>query len=199
MNPNLITLNDNVLAAMDVETTGREPGVNEVCQLAVVTLDCHLEPIQHFYTNIRPSKPQNIHADAVATHGLTLEVLMEAPDKYKVTEMFWEWFQKLNLVPGKRLVPLVHNAQFDIPFVQDLFGLEFFYDVFGYPTRDTQAVICGMMDKAAYNGTKCPFNRASLGNACEALGVQLDDAHDALADALATARVYQRLLSLPSW
>jgi DNA polymerase III epsilon subunit-like protein len=195
----LVTLNDNTLAAMDVETTGREPGRHEVCQLAIVTLDCHLNPVTQFYSNIRPEYPQHIHPDATATHGLTLDVLNQAPDRYEVSDMLWDWFQSLQLMPGKRLIPLCHNCQFDIPFVQHMLGLDMFYEVFGYPTRDTQALVTAMMDKAAYQGIKIPFNRAGLGTCCEALGVKLDDAHDALADALATARVYKALLERPSW
>jgi DNA polymerase III epsilon subunit-like protein len=199
MNPNLVTMNDNVLAAMDVETTGREPGRHEVCQIGIVTLDCHLNPVDHFYTNVCPQYPDRIHPEAVATHGLTWEVLREAPDKFTACDSLWDWFQSLELVPGKRLIPLCHNCQFDIPFVQFMLGFDAFYEIFAYPTRDTQAIITGIMDKGAYNGTHTKFTRASLGNACEVLGIDLPDHHDALADAIATAKVYQKLMQLPSW
>ena len=195
----LVTLNGNVLAAMDVETTGREPGRNEVCQLAIVTLDVHLEPVKHFYTNIKPEHPERMHPQAIETHGLTVEALEQEPDRYTVCDNLWDWFQDMNLPPGKRLIPLCHNCQFDIPFVQHMLGLDAFYEIFGYPTRDTQATVVAMMDKAAYQGTKIPFPYANLGACCEALGVKLDDAHDALADALATARVYKALMERPSW
>lgn len=194
----LITVNDHVLTAMDVETTGRSLGHHEVCQMAAVVLDCHLKPVAHFYTNIRPQFPERIDPEAVRTHGLTAEVLAEAPDVHEVSDMLWDWFKDLMLPPGKKLIPLVHNAQFDIPFLQFMLG-ELFGEVIGFPTRDTQAIVCGMMDKAAYNGTKIPFDRASLGSVCETLGVKLDDAHDALADSLATARVYRALLARGSW
>lgn len=195
----LVTLNDNVLAAMDVETTGRDPCRHEVIQLAIVTLDCNLEPGPHFYTNICPEYPDRIHPEAVATHGITYEDLKSAPDKYTVADNLWDWFQSLELVPGKRLVPMCHNSQFDIPFVQSMLGLEMFYEIFGYPTRDTQALIVGMMDRAAFHNVKCPFPYARLGECCKALGIELDDAHDALADAVATARVYKALLEKSQW
>lgn len=195
----LITLNDNVLAAMDVETTGRDPCRHEVIQLAIVLLDCNLEPVDNFYTNICPEYPDRIHPEAVETHGITHEDLQSAPDKYTVADNLWEWFQNLGLAPGKRLVPLCHNSQFDIPFVQSMLGLEMFYDIFGYPTRDTQSLIVGMMDRAAFHNVKCPFPYARLSECCKALGIKLDDAHDALADAVATARVYRALLEKSQW
>lgn len=197
--PSLLTLNDNVLAAIDVETTGRDPCRHEVIQLAIVLLDCNLEPGQHFYTNIRPQYPDRIHPEAVATHGITYEQLKACPDKFQVADDLWDWYQSLNLAPGKRIVPLCHNSQFDIPFIQAMLGQEMFYEIFGYPTRDTQALVVAMMDKAAYHNIKCPFPYARLSEVCKILGVQLDDAHDALADALATARVYKALLERGDW
>ena len=196
---NLITLNDNVLAAIDVETTGRDPAYNEVCQVAVVVLDCHLNPVNQFYTNIRPLHPHRMHPEATAAHGLSLEVLNQAPGPYEVADMMWEWSRSLELAPGKRIIPLVHNASFDIPFLQQWLGYELFYDIFGYPVRDTQALVSALMDKAAFNCVKIPFNRANLGTCCETLGVTLDGAHDSLADALATARVYRTLMTQVNW
>jgi DNA polymerase-3 subunit epsilon len=191
----LITLNDNVLGAMDTETTGRDPYHNEVCQIAIVLLDCHLNPVDKFYSNIRPNHPERMHPQAVATHGLTVELLEKEPDIHQVTDNLWDWFQGLNLTPGKRIIPLCHNSQFDIPFVQYMLGHEMFNEIFGYPTRDTQSVAAGMNDAAAFKGLKLPFDRVGLGWLTEHFGIDLDDAHDALADALATARLYKALLN----
>jgi DNA polymerase-3 subunit epsilon len=195
----LVTLNDNVLAAMDTETTGRDPYYHEVIQIAIVTLDYNLDPCKTFYTNIRPEHPERMEQDAVRTHGITLDVLETYPDKHEMMDHLWDWFQELNLAPSKRLIPLCHNSQFDIPFVQQCLGQDFYNSMFGFPTRDSQALVTAMMDRAAYQGLAIPYPRAALGKVCEKLGIPLDDAHDALADALATARVYKRLLGSASW
>lgn len=197
--PSLMTLNDNVLAAMDVETTGRDPCRHEVIQIAIVLLDCNIDPYKHFYTNIRPQYPDRMQAEAIAAHGITTDELLSSPDKFQVADNLWEWFQSIELAPGKRLIPLCHNSQFDIPFVQQMLGPDMFNDIFGYPTRDTQATVTALIDKAAFHNVKTPFNYAKLSECCKVLGVQLDDAHDALADALATARVYKALLEQGVW
>jgi len=197
---NIITLNENVLAAVDVETTGRQPWYHEIIQIAVVPLDVNLDPVgMPFYTNICPTYPERMGQEALEAHRIPLKALINYPDKYTVADQLWDWFQDLNLVPKKRLIPLIHNSQFDIPFLQYWLGIEQFYEIFGYPTRDTQALITAIMDKAAFKNMPIPYDRASLGRICEILGVTLDDAHDALADALATARVYKTLLSFGTW
>jgi DNA polymerase III epsilon subunit-like protein len=76
-----------------------------------------------------------------------------------------------------------------------MLGHEMFNEIFGYPTRDTQSVAAGMNDAAAFKGLKLPFDRVGLGWLTEHFGIDLDDAHDALADALATARLYKALLN----
>lgn len=197
----LISLNANTLAAMDVETTGREPWTHEVIQIAVVPLDCNIKPVgKPFYTNIYPAHPELMSREAIAAHGITPDMLEGSPDPYTAGESLWEWFQDLQLPPGKRLIPLVHNSQFDIPFVQHWLGYDLFEDIFGYPTRDTQSIISGMIDKAAFKNTQIPFSgRANLKKVCADLGIDLDNAHDALADALATATVYRTLLSRGNW
>lgn len=193
----LITLNDHVLAAMDVETSGRDPCRHEVIQIAIVLADVHLNPVKEFYTNIRPQYPDRMHPEAVATHGITCEDLASSPDKFQVADDLWDWFQELSLAPKKRLIPLCHNSQFDVPFVQQLLGYELWSEIFGYPTRDTQAAVVAAMDKAAYNNVKSPFPYAKLQECCKVYGIQLDDAHDALADALATLRLYKALMEGP--
>lgn len=197
---NLISLNENVLAALDVETTGREPWYHEIVQIAIVPLNLNLDPVgTPFYTNIRPTYPERMSPEARDTHGLTIEILDNYPDQYTVADSLWDWFQNLNLLPGKRLIPLAHNCQFDIPFIHRWLGTDQFYEIFGYPSRDTQALVAAFQDKAAYKNLPFQFDRASLGRVCEILGIPLDGAHDALADALATARVYKALVGLGSW
>lgn len=201
MPSSLISMNDNVLAAVDVETTGREPWTHEIVQIAIVPLDCHIKPVgKPFYTNINPVHPERMSREAIAAHGITLDQLQDYPDPHTVGEQLWDWFQDLKLPPKKRLIPLIHNSQFDIPFIQRWLGYELFNDIFGYPTRDTAALAASLIDKAAFKSLNLPFSgRVNLGHLCNALGIELDNAHDALADAVATASVYRTLLHKGNW
>lgn len=199
-NTSLQTMNENVLAALDVETTGRQPWYNEVIQVAVVPLDCHIKPVgKPFYTNICPFHLDRMTKDAIDAHGIQPSELLSAPNPDTAAESLWEWYQDLHLPPGKRLIPLCHNSQFDIPFMQAWLGMDLFNDIFGYPGRDTQYLISALMDKASFKGQPLPFNRTRLAHVCEVLGIDLVDAHDALADAVATASVYRHLLNLGGW
>jgi DNA polymerase III epsilon subunit-like protein len=50
------------------------------------------------------------------------------------------------------------------------------------------------MDAAAFHNVKIPFPYAKLEECCKVYGIELGDAHDALADAIATAKLYRALL-----
>jgi DNA polymerase III epsilon subunit-like protein len=189
-------MNGHALAAIDCETTGADPHIHEVCQIGIVLLDCHMKPYDEFYTDVRPKYPTD--PEAMAVHGLTHERLEQAPDRHSVADSLWEFFQNQNLIPGKRFLPLCHNAPFDMPFIQRFLGLEMYHDVFSYPQRDTQSVVAGIIDKAAFNGVPCMFKRTGLKHVCEVLGITIEH-HDALSDALATGELYKKLLTMGQW
>ena len=192
MPSSLINLNGDVLAAIDVETTGLDPFNDEVVQIAIVALDVNLQPVDHFCSYIRPVEHST--STAAETHKIPVEVLDSAPDRFTLTDSLFDWYQSLELAPGKRLIPLCHNGQFDIPFVQRAIGLDVFNEIFGFPSRDSLSLANGINDRAAFHNLPIPFPYTGLQSLCDRLGVPLDNAHDALSDALATARVYQSLL-----
>lgn len=199
----LLSLHGHTLAAVDIETTGRLVGKHEICQIAVVPLNCHIkptgEPFNHF---IRPHfKDAPMEPDAVRTHGLTKDFLENGGylDWHTVGEMLWEWYQELMLPPGKKLIPLIHNASFDSPRIESWLGYDLAHDIFGYPIRDTSALLAGIIDKAAFKGMEIPYNgRVSLPVICKILGIEYD-AHDALSDCVATAELYRKLLNMGVW
>ncbi len=107
-------LKNNIIAAIDLETTGVKPGYSEIIQLAIVPLDDNLKPKgTPFYTNIRPEFPERIELEALLINGLSVEELESAPSKERVADMMLEWFETLHLPIGGRLIPLAHNLSFE--------------------------------------------------------------------------------------
>lgn len=186
----LVSMNDNVLAAFDVETTGYE-----VCQVGLVLLDCNFEPYRHLYTEVRPEFEDEINPQAMQIHKIPLAKLRNSPSRNQVCVALAEFKESIGLAPGKRMTPLVHNGVYDIPFMQKMLGLPLYDDLFGYPVRDTQSVIAGIIDKAAWRGVPCMFKRAGLKHVCEILNITFEH-HDALSDALATGQIYRRLMDM---
>lgn len=198
--PGLVHLNGNMLAAVDVETTGKIPGWHEIIQIAVVPLNHHLEPndsIKPFYYEIKPEHKERAEKEAQTVHGLDLNHLVAtAPDRWEVADWFDEWWQKLKLPFRKTLVPLAQNWQFEAGFLKDWLGVESFCQFFHPYARDTMLTAIHYNDKAVMHGLPIPFKLVGLPYLCKLFGIVNTNPHDALADSIAEAAVYKKLLEM---
>lgn len=189
-------LKHNILAAIDLETTGVRPGYHEIIQIAVVPLDNKLVPTgNHFYTNVRPEYPERTEPEALRINGLVLEDLLEAPTQARVADMLYEWFETLKLPQTGRLIPLAHNYPFENSFLKAWIGTDELDRVFHYLPRDAQTYALALNDAAALIGKEIPFESVGLKRLCEQFGIVNTKPHDALADSIAEAQVYKALLT----
>jgi DNA polymerase III epsilon subunit-like protein len=194
-----MNLNNNILAAVDVETTGVEFGWHEILQVAILPLDTNCEPdrdLGFFYMNVAPKHPSRQGLDARNKHGLdAAKMAEECVSQEEAAGMLDDWFVKLNLPLGKRLVPLAHNWAFERGFLTHWLGIELFDSIWQCHPRDTMGFGTMINDVYAWRGEPVPFHTLSLLSMCNRCGVVLDNAHDALADCLATADLYKTIIS----
>lgn len=189
--------NGNIVCSVDTETTGLDPTRHEIIQIAVVPLRGDLTvntKITPFYTEIAPNHPERIEMRAAKVNKLDMERLISTGmDDTRVSELFDEWFQKLNLGFKKKIIPLAHNWPFDAAFLLKWLG-PMSFDSYFYTYRDTMSVMNHLNDIADMNNEPWPFPKMSLGSLCNRLTVVNQSPHDALGDAIATAECYRKLV-----
>jgi len=195
----LVHLNGNLLAAIDLETTGLKAGYHEPIQIAVVPLNSDIRPLEGvrpFYTTIRPEYPERQGA-AGYVHGLKMEdLILHSPDAGKVQDLLVEWWENLDLPFGKTLIPLAHNWAFESKFLQAWMGVELSSALFHGHARDAMLFALSMNDKSAFLGVPPPFPKVGLGSICKHFNIINPGPHDALCDAIAEAECYRAMLTM---
>ena len=193
----LPNMKGHVLCAVDVETTGVLAGYHEIIQIACVPLDQHFEPhpnYHFFYLNIAPEYQERMSEEAAKKHGISNEQLRDCVTQSRAIELFEEWFKGLELGLARKVVPLAHNWGFERAFLIHWLGLDACYDMWHVHPRDTMTLAATVNDLYEWHGRHAPFHRLALTSLCKRFDIQLDHAHDALSDCLATAQLYGALM-----
>jgi DNA polymerase III epsilon subunit-like protein len=191
-------LNGNVMAAIDVETTGTRPGYHEIIQIAVQPLDSDFRPlkgVRPFYHNMAPLYPEREDKRATAVHKLdVMDLAATALSPDKVADRLREYIEALDLPFERVLVPLAHNWAFEAGHLRAWLGMEEVDKLFHSHARDAMLFALALNDRSAFIGQPAPFSHVSLTHLAKQFGVVNLKPHDALCDSLAEAEVYRSLV-----
>jgi ribonuclease T len=177
------------LLIIDVETGGLDPATDAICSLAAVVYNDGPEESLHLLID-DPSGAKN--PEAMALHGITQNDINATGVGPWVAVQRIKGLLQRNDMRG-RVVLAGHNLPFDVGFLKRLYRLagEPYELQFSYGGLDTK--VAALMLEAA--GRIEPAT-SSLVHAAPAVGVAHNEAHDALADAMATAKVLKRMIDL---
>jgi DNA polymerase III epsilon subunit-like protein len=189
---------NNIMAAVDVETTGTEPGYHEILQIAVLPLDNNIkvsDEHRFFYMNVAPKHPERQGKAARGKHKLDAhKMAAECITQERAADMLNEWFNNMQLPFGKRLIPLAHNWGFERGMMTHWLGIDRLDEIFHPFPRDTMLFANMINDVYSWQGMEIPFHTVTLKAMCKRFEIPLENAHDALADCVATAALYREMI-----
>ena len=161
----------------DTETTGLDPARGDrLIEIGCIEIYNRIPTGREFHRYLNPER--DIHPDAAAVHGLTLDFLKDKPLFAAVADEF------LDFVGDAQLV--AHNATFDVSFINaELARL-------AKPALASHRVV----DTLALARRRNPAGPNSLDALCKRFGVDNSKRtkHGALMDAVLLANVYVELL-----
>lgn len=193
-------LNGNLLCVIDVETTGFNPVDNGIIEICIVPLNQYIEPHEEFrlfHMRMKPEQGEDINEDALRINKTDLaDLMMNAFQRETVSDLFLHWFQHLNLVAGKRLLPLACNWPFDRNMIEAWLGRESFDYIFDSRYRDVQTACLFLNDCADVRCEQVPFPKVNLKYLCSQLKIEHPNAHTAIGDCIVTAQIYKRLMTM---
>jgi DNA polymerase-3 subunit epsilon len=164
---------------LDTETTGLEPSEgHRIIEIGCVELVGRRLTGNNFHQYVNPDR--DIDSGAVEVHGITTESLKDKPRFADIVSDF------LDYVRGAELI--IHNAPFDVGFLNHEFGL--IAAAGGNATRIEDH--CGVVDTLKLARSMHPGQKNDLDSLCRRYGVDNTQRtlHGALLDAEILADVY---------
>ena len=162
---------------LDTETTGMPvTDGHRIIEIGCVELEGRQPTGRHYHVYLQPDR--EIDEGAIAVHGITDEYLKGKPRFKDIADEFFEFIQGAELV--------IHNAAFDIGFIQNEFAL------LGQSDRSDVSEYCTVLDTLVMARERHPGQRNNLDALCKRYGVDNSgrDLHGALLDAEILAEVY---------
>jgi DNA polymerase-3 subunit epsilon len=183
----------------DLETTGTDFAKSAVVQIGAI-MDVDGEEVDNINLKIRPHSGANIDQGALDTIGMTIEELMEDPERLSPKKAYWEFIKFCGFVPGQRVYPSsrIHRAgynilAFDNPMLQALgerAGDNYCFAKFHWPGIDVASLAC-----AGLRNTRATMKDFKLMTVAAAVGIDTSGkAHDALFDVSVTRELYYTIL-----
>lgn len=161
-------------AIIDVETTGTSAGNGKITEIAIYIFN-GISIIDSFVSLINPEC--NIPWNITRLTGITNEMVESAPKFYEIAKKIVEITANTTFV--------AHNVSFDYSFVREEFKR------LGYDYKRKTMCTVSLSRKLI------PGLRSySLGNICLELSIPIDGRHRAGGDALATVRLFEKILKL---
>jgi DNA polymerase III alpha subunit (gram-positive type) len=179
----------NIYCSIDIETTGLNHRLHEMVQICILPLK-EWKPLKDkaFYINVKADHPET--ADPVALKICNLDI-SKGISKDEAKQEFVTWFKALQECHGfKHIIPLGQNYSFDIEFIIDWLGFDFYHQYFSRSYRDTKMTAAFLADTIA------PDIKTGLHTLCEYFNIDNPNHHDALNDAMVTAEVYKAQIDL---
>lgn len=179
-----------VRMATDCETTGLKAGYHEILQLAFIAFDNDLNPTGHeFKSYVIPTRPYAFSKKAQEVNKIDLKDINPVLTPNLVRASFMEWFN--NTFPDHKISALGHGYTFDKRFYELFFTEDIYEKLFHYRFEDSQ-ISARLLKSAGLLDVKS----VGLQSLCNYLGVERKKEHDAYEDALATLKVYKKLLGI---
>ena len=161
----------------DTETTGLDPtNGDRLIELGCIEIVNRIPTGREFHHYFNPDR--DIHRDAVAVHGITVEFLKDKPRFSEFADEFLAFIGDAPLV--------AHNATFDLGFINAELAR----------CKRTPLISARIIDTLALARRRHPAGPNSLDALCKRYGVDLSQRtkHGALLDSMLLASIYVELL-----
>jgi DNA polymerase III alpha subunit (gram-positive type) len=181
----------------DLETGGLDPRAHDITQLAFI-LEIGGKVVEEVELLMRPDSPERVSAEALDVQKRTLDQVMAHPLTQR--QGYEEFVRVLSrhvdkFDPGDKLTWIGQNPRFDQDFVRELWrkqGDKYFGSWFMQQPVDLISLVVA----AEMRGYFRDIGNRRLATVCNAMGIDIPQAHRALDDIRATRQCFRRLTQI---
>jgi hypothetical protein len=189
-----IHLNNHLLCAMACRTSGPNPQLHELLELACIPLQSNWKVDKRFgiyNIELRPEYPQyTIRGEDYQRYKLA------GLSREKALELFDNWFEKFNMRSGKKIVPICHDWPIISQFLLKWMGWEDYRAYFHESDyRDPRVAALYANDRADINNEQVIYARTALNSITSRNECERTKRSDVLHKAKVTAEVYGNMLT----
>lgn len=188
----------NPMVWIDTETGGVDPRRHALLQVAMIINTQGKETVEYSW-NIRPTMNREIDESALKVNNLSREAIAQYPSaeqvKREMESVLGKYVDKFNR--SSKFVVGGYNVGFDMDFLRDFWsnqGDQYFGSWFSAYPVDVFKILCHYRYLGILGMRHLP--NMQLSTMCNFFGIELSDAHDALADIRATRALYHRIAEL---
>jgi len=192
----------NYYIVFDLETTGLWSHLNAICEIAIIVLDNDLKEVERYTHYVKTYKGKDnqllkVEPQALQANGISMkDVEEQGIEASQLHKDLVAIFKKYKV--GKYTLPILagHNIfKFDLNF------LIYLFDLFETPSANGNSALYKYIEYAfdtqefsriKYGGVE--VENYQLGTVCRKHGITLVDAHRALADTVANAKLFKKFV-----
>lgn len=161
-------INENMLCAIGIKTTGKDHDVHELIDVAALPLDAGWDmrndrPI--FHVGIKPENLTNLSFGTIEhSKADVANKILWGKDASACADMFVTWFESLKLREGKKVVPLAWNWPDVSVWLRNWLGNKTFDYIFDWRFRDVLSTINHINDTLDLSGNTIVFPKITIGS-----------------------------------
>lgn len=172
----------------DIETGGLNWEKNPIVEVALYVLNSNLEPICEYESLVKPYGDLILTSEAMAVHKIPLEDINKGKDVKVLVKELIDFLRPLKVGKYAKPVMVGHNIEkFDGPYLASVFEFcnKNLFDVIDIHFEDT------MWLARKKWGNEDQIANFQLTTCCNKAGIDLVQAHRAMSDTKATARLFE--------
>lgn len=182
---------------LDLETGGLDCKINPITEIALIAVDSvTFKEITRFQTFVKPYDDLEYEEEALSTTGISRKDISLGMNADELVSVLVSLFSKLTPKGDRgKNFPLIvgHNIGFDIGFLKYLFK-RVKKDLADYVYSSGFEVMCD--DTLLLAKKRWLEGKHTLSACCKRVGVNIDDAHRAMNDVVATKKLYEYFVGL---